>query len=276
MVCSAQSRTRPHVDEGLCVECYAACYGALGLADIPPEWAEEGTTMTATTTAFVCAGWFDASGEHHQCQTPHPRPQAKGRCARCYQREYSANGGTVGPASRAHLAIVSDAPACPGWTDATGGHHACRGNDGPPVEGGRCARCARLERGADTARRAMAREDDRPVLAPTIADALPPETVAALGGIAEPEPEAPVETAPEPAPVPAAPLAPVLRSQHVRPITAYALCCPNCGETLAMGGWDHLAGRAGETLACGECGAAWRVGAATFAQTITETAARAS
>lgn len=287
VVCSTQSASRPHVDEGLCVECYAACYGATGLADVPPEWAtEEGRPMTAT--AFVCAGWFDADGAHHRCETPHPKPQAKGRCGRCYQREYAANGGKVGPASRVHLAVVpdapQDAPACQGWTDALGASHACQGHDGPPVEGGRCARCARLERGANTARRVMAREDDRP----TLADALPAETVTALGTIAEPEGTAPEATpAPRDAPAapddwaatlvsPAPPPAPILRAQHVRPITACALVCPNCGETLAMGSRDALTGRAGETLACRDCGAAWQIGAATFEQSLTERAARAS
>lgn len=135
-------------------------------------------TALPSTERFVCAGWYDADGGHHGCQTPDPKPQAKGRCGRCYTREYSANGGKVRPA----IAVVpAAAPACLGWDDAIGERHACLRNHGPALADGRCARCARMQRGADHARAVLAREDrPSPGLTLTVEEVLPPETAERL------------------------------------------------------------------------------------------------
>lgn len=77
--CWAHGPDRPHLDGGLCVVCYGDLYGLTGLADVPPDWAEEGSAIVSIAeyrekhgvppTPFVCVGWWDDNDQHHRCET---------------------------------------------------------------------------------------------------------------------------------------------------------------------------------------------------------------
>lgn len=190
---------RPELAEGLCIDHFAAMYGPLGLRDVPPAWAlnDEETPMSAQSQPFECEGWYDSQDRHTPCNNPHPTLQGKGRCARCYSREYAANGKVRAPQiTPRRLSLVEEQPE--------------------PV----------------------------PVALPEDVD------IAVLP--------------PEPAPAPVAPVAepvrvPTLRARHIRAVTRYAAICPNCDAELVAGNVAALVDTCGSELACGACGARWRV-----------------
>lgn len=247
-VCSVPACHRSVLSDDLCLIHFATEYGPLGLDDMPPRWAIEEEPMTALTTApaFVCEGWYDANDQHHVCTTPNPAHQSKGRCGRCYSREYAANQKVRPPQSERPALTVVPAPRCVGWDGSDGTHHGCRFPDDDLLDNrGRCQKCARMQHGADVARE----------MAPPPA---PPASTPA------PTPATPV-TRP-PSELPTYSKVPVLRPRHVRPVVSFAIVCANCDGPLIQGDQQTIVGYVGHTLTCRDCGAAWQVDASTLAQ----------
>lgn len=254
-LCRVPRCYRPELGEGLCAAHFATEYGPLGLDDMPPRWAIEEEPMTATIAApaFVCEGWYDANQQHHACNTENPTHQSKGRCGKCYSREYAANQKVRPPqhTERPNLTVVP-ATACIGWDGSDGTHHECKFPEEIYLDNRlRCQKCARMQKGADTA-------------ATMTKTATPPAPRTAPQEA--PQPPTATTAPPTPSDTPLVANVPILRSRHIRPVMSFAVVCANCDGPLVQGDHQTIASYVGKSLACRECGASWRVEPSTLGE----------